>query len=178
MMFETVLPIIGPTYRVHQQLEALLKKPHSEEPRRYLYTRTEGGVVLRHPEPVEIAGAEWKAVSAPKRGSIRFFLRVIPMIKRGAREGRARQRIVLNEPAAQREWLADRFAKNGMEIGDTIISDYMTHVDAPGGRFVKTGIDVLGIAKIKNSALFHDALLNGIGEGKPYGFGNLIILEK
>lgn len=177
-MFEAIVEMTGSTYQKHQTLESLLRRSPEDDCRRYIFMETDSGVLVRSPE--KVGSLPWREKATPGLNErVRIVFRGLPVRKRGKRPDRPKtQRTVLTAIEDQREWARSRLEANGLRMEDGFyVSDYTVSIKNKHEAFIKAGIEVFGFGVVTDETLFAAALLNGIGEAKPYGFGTIFILE-
>ena len=177
-MYEAVVEMNGSTYQKHQTLESLLRQSFDDDQRRYIFMETATGVVVRSREA--IGSLPWREKSPPATGSrVRVVFRGLPTRKLGKRPDRPKtQKFILTDVGEQTEWARSRLAANGLQMDDGFyVSEFSVAIKNKRESFIKAGIEVFGAGVVTDETLFEAALLNGIGEAKPYGFGTIFILE-
>ncbi len=92
--------------------------------------------------------------------------------------------VPLYDEAEIEQWLADRAQTNGLKIiGIPEFAKYYQNSfkPKPDGKgkqeITHFGVKFDGVLKIENSELAHNAVKNGIGKGKSFGFGLLSLVK-
>lgn len=106
---------------------------------------------------------------------VHFSIEALAIRKIGARPGRKARRRYLTDKTEREEWALDRLAKNGLSVRriDSMLIDGI--VARKDDVFNKPGARYWGVAEVTDEVAITHALTNGIGDGKAFGFGMLII---
>lgn len=115
-----------------------------------------------------------------KTGTVkRFDILVQPTKKVPSESGKNSQRRILREPEERMNWLVRKAAASGFEIHQCTeieqISQFGKHIDSQGGTMHLSGYQYQGILQVTDEALFQQTFEEGIGAGKAYGFGMLLL---
>jgi hypothetical protein len=147
-------------YEIHQQLESMFG------PRRetgYLWAKLgEKVLVRRRDDPVpscrngEVYQARLSAMITKKRDGKRGWIR---------RD--------LKEPRI--EWLHRRAEQHGFEAIDPVVSVERVFVDKPGAEFWADVSTFVFDLKVTDEVKLRQALTEGIGKGRTWGLGMLIL---
>jgi hypothetical protein len=119
--------------------------------------------------------------SVPAAGDIRYQIRANPTV---ASKGRRR---ALNRVGDQIEWWTRQAGSAGLELvpGTLIVDDPVTlrftskhrAEDASPPRWLMPTLRYGGMAKISDPRAHRDAVVRGIGRGRPYGAGLLLTMR-
>lgn len=108
----------------------------------------------------------------------RFDILAAPT-KKVPRSGGNSQRRYLRTPGERAEWLARKGEQNGFSVlqlqegkTDTALG---RHDEVHGGKMKDTAVLFQGVLKITQKDLFCDCWRNGLGPGKAYGRGMLLL---
>lgn len=129
-----------------------------------------------------------------------FSLRANPVIKRKGDDGKSRRHDVVMDARHRRghqsqahaerepviaiaqkagvEWLQQRAAKHGFSIdeGGVCVEGYRQHRSPKRGKQISySSIDLTGVLRVEDSAVFTEVLGLGIGPAKAFGCGLLLI---
>lgn len=109
----------------------------------------------------------------------KFDLQAIPS-KKVQQEGKKNsQRRILRTPEERSEWLERKAEQNGFAIEfeeqQPIPVQYGQHSAEMGNELYLDGYRFEGTLRITNAEKFQHALCNGIGAGRAYGFGMLLL---
>ncbi len=89
------------------------------------------------------------------------------------------QRRILRQPQERREWLERKAQQNGFAIIQVQEQEQIhvsgRHKTDKGGMMYHDGYHYQGILQITDADAFCHALQNGIGSGKSYGFGMMMV---
>lgn len=89
------------------------------------------------------------------------------------------RRLLLRSLDERLEWLRRKAHQNGFKIIDVMeqsqIHNYARHSKDKGGKMFVSGYEYQGTLKVSNADLFKQALQKGIGTGKAYGLGMLLV---
>lgn len=89
------------------------------------------------------------------------------------------QRRILREPAERQQWLERKAEQNGFRIlSCTELEQIHTagkHSADNGGTMYHDAYHYQGVLQITDAAAFRNALQGGIGSGKAYGFGMMMV---
>ncbi len=114
---------------------------------------------------------------------LRFRLLARPTMRVGAKDDPEKgKRVSIDFEEDQRDWLDKKGTINGFEIEQCSISDRIwhdskneeTHRGAP--KTIK-GVQFDGVLKVTDSEQFYDAIANGIGTQKAFGFGLMSVAK-
>lgn len=139
-------------------------------PRDYIWGYTGHGVVVRTAKLRD----GFRRIDCPQSGFVRFELDVAPDV------GRANRRPV---PAEQlRSWVASRLGNSGIEVKESEIEPFATHISSLPSRNARLcgsyiGAFVSGIGKVTDAERLFAVMRNGLPGGGPkcWGFGTFII---
>lgn len=100
--------------------------------------------------------------------------------KKVPRENGRSQRRVLRTEEERLNWLKRKAEQNGFEIVSYVLQNavpavYGSHEEGSGGDFAMGVYQMQGYLKITNEDLFRKAVQKGIGAGKAYGIGMLML---
>ena len=108
-----------------------------------------------------------------------FDLLALPTKKIPATGGKNRQRRVLKTPQERIEWMQRKAKQFGFQL---LAVNELEHIRQTGkhspessGRMYFDGYHYQGILQVTDAVKFQDALRHGIGAGKAYGFGMLLL---
>lgn len=108
-----------------------------------------------------------------------FDLLTMPSKKVGLESGGNSRRRVLRTEEERMAWLARKACQNGFEILSVQELDNSgfsgNHEAEQGGRMNWSAYHYHGILEIRDSAAFQRALSGGIGPGKAYGLGMILL---
>lgn len=127
--------------------------------------------------------------------TVRFHLRANPVVSRRMPGGRSQRHDVLMDAKrtantgdathlralldeAGRNWLLSRVDQWGLETGEASVmqSAYQQHILKSKGRSIQySSLDYQGIARVTDPSRLQTALLNGVGHGKGFGCGLLLV---
>ena len=179
--------------RMHRLVSGLYQTPREDAQLLYR-VRTQGTKVslyLYADRPVErnklpsgmlLAGerdlTDW--LDSMETNSIRGFeLLTMPFKKMPEGEGKNSRRRVLRTREERLAWLARKAEQNGFSLLDA--QEYpgeklcASHPAERGGRLFLDSYRYSGVLRITDPALFRNAVKNGIGPGKAYGLGMLLL---
>ncbi len=99
------------------------------------------------------------------------------------RYGNKRRRYLLKTPEEKLSWLNRRAEQNGFMVVNATVNVQKTlrstiDISKQTGNFSLVGTAFEGVLKITDPALFKAAFRKGIGQGKAYGFGMLMLMRK
>ena len=89
------------------------------------------------------------------------------------------QRRILRQPSERQNWLEQKAAQSGFtlcqvtELGQIHVSG--RHREEKGGAMYHDAYHYQGVLRIMDAEAFREALRKGIGSGKAYGFGMMIL---
>ena len=108
-----------------------------------------------------------------------FDLLTMPFKKQADPEGRNSRRRVLRSREERLAWLARKAEQNGFALleaeecpGEKLSA---AHVEADGGALYLDSYRYSGLLRITDAALFRKAVQQGVGPGKAYGLGMLLL---
>ena len=108
-----------------------------------------------------------------------FDLLALPTKKIPATGGKNSQRRVLKTPQERIEWMQRKAKQFGFQL---LAVNELEHIRQTGkhspessGRMYFDGYHYQGILQVTDAVKFQDALRHGIGAGKAYGFGMLLL---
>lgn len=88
-------------------------------------------------------------------------------------------RTLLRAPEERLEWLNRKASDGGFVVEQAVEQERVvlcgTHRDDNGGKMYHTGYHYQGVLQITNADLFRQELQNGIGPGKAYGLGMMMV---
>lgn len=147
-------------YKAHQFLE---KKFRGDSPvRNYQWLPIDAAALVRFGE-----------VEAPTEDTVMFTITALPQRKMGKNKRRAHL-----SPSQQCEWLVRHLMLHaGLEVTgiENQVDPGPVRIKYNGNYFTKHGIQFDGIAVVRDRDLLKTALNTGVGDGKAYGFGMLIV---
>lgn len=113
-------------------------------------------------------------------GQIWGFDLIAAPTKKVASEGKKNsQRRILRLPQERQEWLERKAAQNGFAIVQAQEQEQIhvsgRHEGNRGGSMHHDAYRYQGVLQITNAEAFRDAVQNGIGSGKAYGFGMMMV---
>ena len=159
---------IASVYETHRTL----KRQYPDDAR-LLWRQEEGTIIVR---TSDTAIAEY-AVGAVRE----FRLFANPTVCRDTAprsEGRqrARKRSRLVGAPAQLDWLHRKAEIGGFEIMDAVVHG-SRHVRCKNDRHgaLLLGVEFRGVLRVTDAARFAETLRQGIGRGKAWGFGLLVV---
>lgn len=89
------------------------------------------------------------------------------------------QRKFLQTACERKEWLERKAKQNGFSIlnvsEELLLSMHGKHEENNGGSFAFKSVRFFGVLQVTNPAKFYHAYCNGIGSGKSYGQGMLLL---
>lgn len=153
-------------YRLHQAIYARFS---GSEGRRFIYAP------LRELEAVLVRGDidEGQAVKIPPLGAeCDFALRAAISVHR--RDGR-REMIHRGDTVRRAEWLRRRGSENGFEVLHANVEHYAARISR-GEGFTLDATRFLGRLRVTDTKSFSNALRNGIGKAKAFGFGTIVLI--
>lgn len=110
-----------------------------------------------------------------------FDLTASPSKKVPAEGKRHSQRRILRQPGERQEWLARKAAQSGFVILQATELEQLhisgTHSMESGGKMYHDAYHYQGVLQITDADAFRRALQIGIGSGKAYGFGMMLLKE-
>ena len=106
---------------------------------------------------------------------VEFSIDAVPMRKVGAKDGRKAKRTFLYSDKEREAWITTRLYAAGLMVTDVESVSLDSHIQKGPETFPKQGVRFSGSAIVHNSRLLHNALASGIGDGKAYGYGMLIV---
>ncbi|MDO5785606.1 MAG: type I-E CRISPR-associated protein Cas6/Cse3/CasE [Eubacteriales bacterium] len=108
-----------------------------------------------------------------------FDLLVLPTKKVPSERGKNSQRRVLKTPQDRLAWMQRKAKQFGFQL---LAVNELEHIRQAGkhspessGRMYFDGYHYQGILQVTDAVKFQDALRHGIGAGKAYGFGMLLL---
>lgn len=113
-------------------------------------------------------------------GQLWSFDLIAAPTKKVASEGKKNsQRRILRQPQERREWLERKAERNGFFIIQAQEQEQLhisgTHRQDSGGMMYHDAYHYQGSLQITDANAFRKALENGIGSGKSYGFGMMMV---
>ena len=94
-------------------------------------------------------------------------------------KGQNSRRRMIREPIERRAWLESKAEQNGFQLLHVEELEQIhvsgKHKMEKGGRMVHSAFHYQGILRIKDTDTFRTALQTGIGPGKAYGFGMMMV---
>ena len=119
------------------------------------------------------------AIRISPRMTKHFDLLALPTKKIPATGGKNSQRRVLKTPQERIEWMQRKAKQFGFQL---LAVNELEHIRQTGkhspessGRMYFDGYHYQGILQVTDAVKFQDALRHGIGAGKAYGFGMLLL---
>lgn len=161
-------------YEIHRQVwEVMARSP--DQKRDFLFRHDDGEVIVR---------SKSDRCQATEGGTYRFHLRAVAVItinqtgKRISVAMKARQD-GQDIQDALRGWLEKRAAPNGFELLEVaILDERMRAFRKPGhGKIYLPTCDYEGILRVRNRCLMERAIREGIGHGRAFGCGLLLLEE-
>lgn len=108
-----------------------------------------------------------------------FDLIACPSKKVAAEGQRNSQRRILREPGQRQAWLERKAEQNGFAILDAQEQEQIhvsgRHTANQGGTMYHDAYHYQGVLQITDAEAFRKALQQGIGPGKAYGFGMMMV---
>ena len=108
-----------------------------------------------------------------------FDLMTMPFKKVAGSSGQNSRRRVLRSGEERFAWLTRKAEQNGFEILDVQESASgkinASHAEERGGKLYMDAYRYSGLLRITDGTLFRDAVQGGIGPGKAYGLGMLLL---
>ncbi len=108
-----------------------------------------------------------------------FDLLTMPFKKQPDPEGRNSRRRVLRSREERLAWLARKAEQNGFELleAEECAAEKLnvTHAENDGGTLWLDPYRYTGLLRVTDAALFRRAVRQGIGPGKAYGLGMLLL---
>lgn len=135
------------------------------------------------PPGVQLAGqrdlSDWLSAMGPGM-NWKFDLLAMPSKKvYQAQSGRNSQRRVLRSPAERMDWLHRKAEQNGFVLLQAEEMEQSrsqgVHGKEKGGLMVWDAYRYQGVLQVADAALFRRAIAAGIGPGKAYGLGILLL---
>lgn len=119
-------------------------------------------------------------VSGLEQGQIRQFdLTASPSKKVPSETGKNSQRRILRQPEQRMEWLQRKAEQYGFTLLQVQELEQLhlsgSHRKESGGKMYLDAWHYQGMLRIDDAQLFRKALEGGIGSGKAYGFGMLML---
>ena len=112
------------------------------------------------------------------KGRIYSFNLLAYPSKKETREGKISHRLPLKTTEERIEWLNRKAEQNGFEVQwareDENINVYVKQ-SKNGVSTIHSGVRFRGVLYVQNEELFQKAFKEGVGAGKSYGFGMLIL---
>jgi hypothetical protein len=165
------VPCSTDRYRAHQDVERwgrAITDNHSGEGRPFQWRHNGDTAQVRTEVEIDLSDSEGKIIE--------FELDAVPYKKVGAKPGGRKKRITyFYSEAERRDWLADRFLKHGLILGNASIQNQESIIASKDSAFKKPGVRFTGKAMIHDPAKVIHALTHGIGDCKAYGYGMLVI---
>lgn len=122
--------------------------------------------------------SDWLQGLTEGRG-LSFDFLTMPSKKVGQESGKNSRRRVLRTAEERLAWLDRKANQNGFEILNIheleSSSQFGRHEDARGGKMVLDAYHYRGILQIRNAEQFQKAMASGIGPGKAYGLGMILL---
>ena len=108
-----------------------------------------------------------------------FDLLAAPMKKVASEGSRNSRRRVLRTQEERMSWLLRKAEQNGFELVNVRELEqghlYGSHRDEQGGRMVLDSYHYQGVLRILEPEQFRQAVENGVGSGRAYGLGMLLL---
>lgn len=108
-----------------------------------------------------------------------FELVASPSKKIGDRDRKNSQRRILREPILRQAWMEHRAELSGFELlrCDEVEQIHITgkHREHNGGTMYHDAYRYCGVLRIVDATAFRQAMQSGIGPGRAYGFGMLMV---
>lgn len=122
----------------------------------------------------------WEAQLAEGQ-QYRFNLLAAPM-KKVAEEGiKNSRRRFLRSPEERMEWLARKAEQAGFVVTEAqetnASTSYGKHAEDTGGAFYLRGVCYQGVLQVSDAEKFRAAWKNGVGSGRAYGQGLLLLTK-
>lgn len=167
------------------------KMPRAEESLLYALMEENGAPVLyvlsrEEPEWENVKGVSLYPGSSPvcidalrdrfTAGRLLSFRLFASPTKKVAREGRLSARKFLEQPDERRDWLLRQAEKAGFSVKQ-YAEENTREVTGfkKGGKIYHKGVVFTGILEITDPDAFWEAYCGGIGPGKAYGLGMLLV---
>lgn len=175
-MLEAYFSFTGGAYEAHQHLESVFKKRGEVSERKYIFALDGRTLFVRCSEPNGKTSG-WAERQNVKTGdALNIVMTGMPLKKKGARNGRKATSVPLRSDEERTEWAIRKLSENGFAVGPLLICDHDVSVEKPRHRhIVINGIRINGSVTVTDEVKANKAITTGIGEGKPYGFGTIII---
>lgn len=121
----------------------------------------------------DVSGLEKRFVPG---ASFRFDMIVNPTKKKGSPEVKNSKRVFLRDPSERLDWLHNKAEKNGFEIESVKEIRTLLLVGKKNSHTINTvATRYAGVLTVSDSDLFKRAWESGIGAGKSYGAGMLLL---
>ena len=143
-------------------------------PRQFLYADLGNAVLARGEFSDEIAFLGKKVPSVEAQREYRFTLTAWPTVKNN---GKARSiGVAGDKDSLRRRWLMNRAAVCGFEImGKPFMATCNRVIEKPAGKFSINVTTYEGLLRVTDRGRFQQILSEGIGQGRAYGCGLLVI---
>ena len=164
MYITKLSPVLGDDYKVHQKVREIF--PAGQK---VLFQRCDEGVfVMSERKPVDdkLLYNEVDTSLYSNGYQHAFTLRLNPT----KRDIKTKKRVSI-EPLLTREWIKRKLDAIGIEANFQYIREGMRCSIRQGKTISLTSVLIFGVLTIKNSDIFQESFLNGIGHGKGFGFG-------
>lgn len=190
----TVRGALGDCQRMHRLLNGLFDCSRDEVKLLYriqnsgrncaVYLYSESPVIRDKILPFMVLAGErdvtaWQSTMTEGR-RVRFDLLTMPSKKVAQTDGRNSRRRILRTEEERMVWLARKASQNGFEILDVqeLEADSFAgnHEAEQGGRMNWDTYHYRGILEIRDASTFQKALSCGIGPGKAYGLGMILLI--
>lgn len=160
------------THQLHREVYSALAEPG--QPRKFIYADLGGAVVVRGDFPREIAARGRPVLQTREGEEYSFTLTAFPTVKfngkpRSISRARAKDSLRLR-------WLSNRAAQHGFEVlGVPFMQTRSTTITKDESAFGMNLTTYEGRLRVTDAETFNAALRGGIGQGRAYGAGLLII---
>lgn len=144
----------------------------------YLYAQSPAEHIPDNCEVKQRDVTAW--LDSMEEGQLWSFDLIAAPAKKVACEGKKNsQRRILRQPQERREWLERKAEQNGFVIHQAREQEQFhvsgKHKSDKGGMMYHDAYHYQGILQITDADAFRQALEKGIGSGKPYGFGMMMV---
>ena len=189
----TVRGALGDCQRMHRLLNGLFANSRGEVQLLYrvqnsgrncgVYLYSESPVIREKLLPFMVLAGErdvsaWQSTMTEGR-RVRFDLLTMPSKKVAQADGKNSRRRVLRTEEERMAWLARKASRNGFEILSVqeleATSFAGNHEAEQGGQMNWDAYHYSGLLEIRDASAFQKALSGGIGPGKAYGLGMILL---
>lgn len=134
-----------------------------------------------HPQP----WGQWETKTIPETFLLHerygFSLRANPTQMRVVRDEQGQRRkngrrTAIYDPSQLREWITRKLRDAGCEVETVTFDPPLRETFLRKGKtLVQTRVDFRGVIRVVDRAKFHEAVANGIGRARAFGFGMLLL---